>query len=135
MLWYRFRAVKPSQDLPQIDELLHTWNWLIVDKPAGMVVTEREHLRTNEQDFSSVDVVLKMKYPYYTLRNVHQIDARTSGVYCIALNKRAASDAGKMFRERLVKKCYVAMVDGWVDYNQLSARYNDGSNQEHVTLR
>ena len=38
-------------------------------------------------------------------RHVHQLDFATSGVLCIALNKRAAGAAGKLFQARPPRAC------------------------------
>ena len=50
-------------------------------------------------------------------RHVHQLDFATSGVLCIALNKRAAGAAGKLFQARAVDKCYLALVDGHTSFD------------------
>jgi hypothetical protein len=66
-------------------------------------------------DHASVPVTLatQMMEAYPTLadaktafgfRHVHQLDFATSGVLCIALNKKAASVAGKLFEKRTVSK-------------------------------
>ena len=66
-------------------------------------------------DHASVPVTLatQMMEAYPTLadakttfgfRHVHQLDFATSGVLCIALNKRAAGVAGKLFEKRTVSK-------------------------------
>lgn len=57
--------------------------------------------------------ILKEQCPEITkFRNVHQLDYATSGIYVLALNKKAASEASQLFRERTVKKTYVALVNG-----------------------
>ena len=48
---------------------------------------------------------------------MHQLDFATSGVLCIALNKRAAGAAGKLFQARAVDKCYLALVDGHTSFD------------------
>jgi 23S rRNA-/tRNA-specific pseudouridylate synthase len=40
----------------------------------------------------------------FGFRHVHQLDFATSGVLCIALNKKAAGVAGKLFEKRTVSK-------------------------------
>ena len=42
----------------------------------------------------------------FGFRHVHQLDFATSGVLCIALNKKAAGAAGKLFEHRSVSKRY-----------------------------
>eukprot|EP00964_Phaeocystis_antarctica_P120995 scaffold84717_cov59-Phaeocystis_antarctica.AAC.2 len=48
----------------------------------------------------------------FGFRHVHQLDFATSGVLCIALNKKAAGVAGKLFENRTVSKRYLALVEG-----------------------
>ena len=48
----------------------------------------------------------------FGFRHVHQLDFATSGVLCIALNKRAASAASRLFESRTVSKRYLALVEG-----------------------
>lgn len=45
---------------------------------------------------------------------VHRIDYPTSGVLCLALNKKAASQAAKAFSNRNTKKYYIALLRGHV---------------------
>ena len=47
----------------------------------------------------------------FGFRHVHQLDFATSGVLCIALNKKAAGVAGKLFEHRTVSKRYPALVE------------------------
>lgn len=65
--------------------------------------------------FRLVDTILKEQFPEISkFRNVHQLDYATSGCFVLALNKKAAAAASKMFSERSVKKTYLALVNGHV---------------------
>jgi len=44
---------------------------------------------------------------------VHRLDFVTSGVVCVALNKKAAKEAGDGFSKRDVSKFYLALIRGW----------------------
>lgn len=60
-----------------------------------------------------VESILQEKYPDIPkFRNVHQLDYATSGVYVLALTKSAAALAARQFQQRLVKKTYLALVNG-----------------------
>lgn len=62
-----------------------------------------------------VQSILKEQFPEIPkFRNVHQLDYATSGCFVLALNKKAAADASKLFSERTVKKTYLALVNGHV---------------------
>lgn len=68
--------------------------------------------------------ILKEQFPEIAkFRNVHQLDYATSGIFVLALNKKSAAAASKLFSERLVKKTYLALVNGHL------------SNDEYVTGR
>ncbi|KAL0089798.1 pseudouridine synthase [Phycomyces blakesleeanus] len=63
--------------------------------------------------FSLVQTMLANQFPeIQKFRNVHQLDYATSGIYVLALNKKAAGAASKLFRERNVHKTYLAIVQG-----------------------
>ncbi|XP_030840125.1 RNA pseudouridylate synthase domain-containing protein 1-like [Strongylocentrotus purpuratus] len=50
----------------------------------------------------------------HSFRFIHRLDYSTSGALCLALNKKAAANAGKMFKDRRVTKRYLALVRGHV---------------------
>jgi len=55
----------------------------------------------------------------FGFRHVHQLDFATSGVLCIALNKKAAGVAGKLFEARTVSKRYLALVEGHPEWDHM----------------
>ncbi|XP_053132153.1 RNA pseudouridylate synthase domain-containing protein 1 [Hemicordylus capensis] len=78
---------------------------------------------------------LKYRFPeladpdtYYGFRFCHQLDFSTSGALCVALNKTAAGNAYKSFKERLVTKAYLALVRGHVQTERMTIRYAIGKN-------
>jgi 23S rRNA pseudouridine1911/1915/1917 synthase len=109
--------------LPKI--LFEDENYLIVDKPAGMLVHSDGKTKGD-----GVTDWLSKKYP--TLENVggevevqhgepvkrwglvHRIDRETSGILVIAKNQIAFDDLQKKFQDRKVKKTYYAFVYGRV---------------------
>ena len=52
----------------------------------------------------------------FGFRHVHQLDYATSGLLCVALNKKAAAAAGRLFEARRVDKLYLALVVGHVSW-------------------
>ena len=50
---------------------------------------------------------------------VHRLDFVTSGVLCLALNKKAATAAAKCFEMRFAKKYYIALVRGHVSLEMI----------------
>ena len=100
-------------------------NYLIIDKPAGMLVHSDGRTKGD-----SVTDWLSKKYP--ALENVggevevqhgepvkrwglvHRIDRETSGILVIAKNQTAFDDLQEKFQNRKVKKTYYAFVYGRV---------------------
>lgn len=105
---------------PQDPEIIHSEpEFIIINKPAGMIVNkadtakdeytiqewvENNYKLTDENDPSSE----------FIRRGgiVHRLDKETSGVLIIALTKDAFSALQKQFKEKIVKKEYVALVHG-----------------------
>ena len=56
----------------------------------------------------------------FGFRHVHQLDYATSGVLCVALNKKAAGNAGRLFEQRLTSKFYLALVAGHTAWDHLA---------------
>jgi len=74
----------------------------------------------------SLDVLLGKKYPHLVNSNlehgfyfVHRLDFVTSGVLCIALNKRACAKASGAIQKRISRKYYIALVRGHVSKDRL----------------
>ncbi|KAI8079732.1 pseudouridine synthase [Halteromyces radiatus] len=61
----------------------------------------------------SAETLIQKQYPHLPpLKNVHQIDYATSGIYVLALTRQAAAAVSTLFRERQVEKTYLAIVHG-----------------------
>ena len=56
----------------------------------------------------------------FGFRHVHQLDYATSGVLCIALQKKAAGTASTLFSKRKVSKLYLALVHGHTSWDEQS---------------
>lgn len=74
----------------------------------------------------SLDLLLGKKYPHLVNKNlehgfyfVHRLDYVTSGVICIALNKRACAAASSAFQKRISRKYYIALLRGHVSVNRM----------------
>ncbi|KAI9483960.1 MAG: pseudouridine synthase [Benjaminiella poitrasii] len=83
-------------------------DWFMIDKPYDCSIQNY----ANRSD-TSVESLLKDQFPEIEkFRNVHQLDYATSGVFVLALNKKAAALASRLFSERKVKKTYLALLQG-----------------------
>src|SRR6202790_5153434 len=101
------------EDLP-IDFLLVDDDFVIVNKPAGMVV----HAGAGHARGTLVNALLhrlgKLSGTGGALRPgiVHRLDKETSGAMVVARNDRAHEHLGEQFRSRNVRKIYLALVHG-----------------------
>lgn len=82
---------------------------LVVDKPAGLLSVPGRYVK---------DCVLhRVVFDYPDVTIVHRLDLDTSGLMILALNKPAARELSRQFRERLVGKEYMAVVRGRLEYS------------------
>jgi 23S rRNA pseudouridine1911/1915/1917 synthase len=85
-----------------------------VDKPAGMVV----HAGAGNPSGTLVNALLgrgqTLSQGGDQLRPgiVHRLDKQTSGIILVAKNELAHAKLGEAFRQRTVKKTYLALVEG-----------------------
>lgn len=93
-------------------------DFLIINKPAGLVVHPPEQTYT---DIALTDWLVQ-EYPHIVdvgeaLRPgiVHRLDRNTSGIMIIALTNVAYQRFTQMFKNREIKKTYIALVNGHPD--------------------
>lgn len=86
----------------------------VVNKPAGMITHPTDTVRSG----TLVNALLASGRPLATLFGadrpgiVHRLDAQTSGALLIAKNDVTAEALKHMFQQHLVKKRYLAIVEG-----------------------
>lgn len=101
------------EDLP-LDVLLVDDDFVIVNKPAGMVV----HAGAGHARGTLVNALLhrlgKLSEAGGALRPgiVHRLDRETSGAMVVARNDNSHENLSEQFRSRNVRKIYVALVHG-----------------------
>ncbi len=83
--------------------------WMVVvDKPAGMLSVPGK-----EKGCVSVYSIMRQRYPdAEEPMIVHRLDMATSGLMIVCKAKRAHQALQKQFEEHLVRKRYVALLDG-----------------------
>ena len=89
----------------KIKVLYEDSNILAIDKPSGILV----HPDERSKEKTILDLFLK-KYP--KLEIVHRLDKETSGVMLLAKNKKTHEFLKSQFKNREIKKTYVAIVSG-----------------------
>ena len=89
-------------------EIVYEDNYLVViNKPAGMLSVP------GKGEIDSVYQYIKILYPDATgPLIVHRLDMATSGVLLIAKNKEVHQHLQAQFKNRMIKKRYIALLDG-----------------------
>lgn len=106
------RAIKPLIYNPPQDplEILHVdEDLLVLSKPPGLLSVPGRG--PDVQD--SLETRAREDFPEALL--VHRLDMETSGVFLMAMNKKAQANLGRQFERRRVKKTYIARVWGQVE--------------------
>ena len=91
-------------------EIVYEDNYLVViNKPAGMLSVP------GKGEIDSVYQHIKILYPDATgPLIVHRLDMATSGVLLIAKNKEVHQHLQAQFKNRMIKKRYIALLDGQI---------------------
>lgn len=106
-------------EIPELSILYADEEVIVVDKPAGMVV----HVAPGSPGPTLVDALLKqfpelaaMAEPDGLMRPgiVHRLDKETSGVMVVARTPYARMSLSRQFKDRAVRKVYLAAVRGTV---------------------
>lgn len=100
------RMQVPSKNL----EIVYEDPWLsVINKPAGMLSVP------GKEDAVSVYSLTREQYPEADgPLTVHRLDMATSGLMLIAKTKRVHQNLQAQFKNRLVRKRYVALLEGIV---------------------
>lgn len=100
------RMQVPFKDL----EIVYEDPWLaVINKPAGMLSVP------GKEDAVSVYSLMREQYPEADgPLTVHRLDMATSGLMLIAKTKRVHQNLQAQFKNRLVRKRYVALLEGIV---------------------
>ena len=86
---------------------------LVFYKPAGLVVQKDHKGKANLLDLAKAWIKEKYNKPGRAYAGmVHRLDAPVAGVIVLARTSKAASRLSTQFRDRVVEKNYLAMVEG-----------------------
>ncbi len=96
-------AAAPSLELRHVRVLAETPDFVIADKPAGVVSCA---------DPKSVEMILRLQLKIPTLEAVHRLDRDTTGCLLLAKTHAAFLAAVEVFKTRRVKKTYAAICAG-----------------------
>lgn len=95
-------------------------NLLVLDKPAGITVNRSDTTRNEqtvqdwvEEKIKEQNINVDKESDFYKRAGiVHRLDKETSGILLVAKNEEAFANLQKQFKERKVKKRYLALVHG-----------------------
>lgn len=89
---------------PWLDIVYQDRDMVVIDKPSGLLsVPGRYH---------SDSALRRVQESFSTAYAVHRLDMDTSGLLILALRRKAERELQRQFRERLVEKRYIAIVQG-----------------------
>lgn len=122
-----------------IEVLFEHPDFLIIYKPAGILV----HEASSKKDVISLVDWLLHKFKEIAQVGsperpgiVHRLDMKTSGIMIIPRNNFALAKFGQMFKDRQIKKTYLAIVQGFpeqsgvIDYSIM--RHASGHKMTHA---
>lgn len=99
---------EPDADLSY--SIIYEDSWLFaVNKPGNLLIHRAGRSFRNNLIYQ-LRSVRTPRYP--DAHSIHRIDRNTSGIVLIAKNSRVQSEMSRQFRERKVRKQYVALVHG-----------------------
>lgn len=109
--------------------VLQTDDFLVLNKPAGVAVHAGSGLA-----FGAIDA-LRQALGCPTLELVHRLDRATSGALLVATDRKRCRVLQQQFRERLVGKHYIALVNGEWPEHLTTVKLPLTANSEHAGER
>lgn len=105
-----------SLSSPALRILHEEERFVAIDKPPGFQVHTPEDPKHRVSDRKNCMKLLRNQLGKYVYP-VHRLDGATSGIVLFALDAEMASLLGAIFRERRVKKTYIALARGFTAEN------------------
>ncbi|MCO6500313.1 MAG: RluA family pseudouridine synthase [Vicingus serpentipes] len=97
-------------------------NIWVIDKPSPLPVHASGRFVRNTLIF-----ILEKTFPEDDFKLLHRIDANTTGVIIVAKNKKDANLMQQQFENKIVKKEYIALVEGILKKDTLTLTQNIGN--------
>lgn len=103
-------------------------NYCVINKPADVRMDGQFDITVDKLVAKWLGVDIKK------LKWVHQLDYATSGALCIALNRQAAGVACSAFEHRIVKKEYLAVLQGHLNLDNWPIHYQPLVKSNYVSM-
>ncbi len=101
-------AAKPEPKVNwDIQLIAATENYWVISKPSPLPVHAGGRYL-----FNTLTAGLKLAFPEQSFHLINRLDANTTGIVLVALNKATANFLSKQFENREVEKTYLAVVEG-----------------------
>tara|TARA_R110002050_G_scaffold200591_1_gene335468 strand:+ start:8288 stop:9232 length:945 start_codon:yes stop_codon:yes gene_type:complete len=101
----------PPKEEPSVNfniDLIHaTDTYWVINKPSPLPVHAGGRYQLN-----TLTNLLRTAFPNQGIHLINRLDANTTGIVLVALNKEKAQLLGKQFENREVTKTYLALVEG-----------------------
>ena len=114
-------------ELPELDVIRETADWIAVNKPAGIPT---QPARDRKQ--RSLEELVRIRHRAIHL--VHRIDTQTSGVVVFAKHPAAAARLSELFASRAIRKTYLAVAEGAIE-SELTIETPIGEKDAHTIVR
>jgi Pseudouridylate synthases, 23S RNA-specific len=98
------RIVIADLDLPAVEVIASTPEWIAVNKPAGMPAQPPA-----DRSQRSMEELLRLQSSEIYL--IHRIDTPTSGIVLFATTRQSAARLSALFASRQMRKTYLAAID------------------------
>nr|XP_026498873.1 RNA pseudouridylate synthase domain-containing protein 1-like isoform X1 [Vanessa tameamea] len=101
-------------------------DYVIVNKPFDMFINANDE---NEKNTVACHIASHDSHLSTSLNPLHfvqRLDYSTSGILCIAKNKKAAARVGRLFEKRLTRKYYLAVLRRHLQFDVADIKYAIG---------
>ena len=104
-----FQLVEFEPITKGLEPIIEEEHFVVYDKPTGLLV----HPQNRHTPYTLID---ELRYKYGKEANItHRIDQETSGIVLCARSKQSEIDIKYLFENRLMKKSYLAVVQGHIE--------------------
>jgi len=107
-----------SATWPEVEVVFEDNDLMALSKPAGLLNAPDRWDKTRENLMGLLHAGIHLKRPWAQSRglnyvaNAHRLDAGTSGVALLALNKPALMNLARQFNDQHPRKTYLALIEG-----------------------